>query len=419
MLNMFASTFLAAFGNFANVFASAQPFRHVIIDGFLERDQCAGLLEDFPAFEKRYALNELGDVGGKAVRMDMPKISPRYAELDCFLQSDAFLRQMEALTGIPELLYDPEYIGGGTHENVQGQGLDPHVDFNILPKNGWHRRLNIILYLNQEWEDGWGGCLELELDPWSGDSLNKITVLPLFNRCVVFETNEISWHGFTAIQLPEEKSKLTRKSIAIYLYTKTRAAEDTVAAHGTVYVPRGLPKIIQPGSTLDDQSYAILSQRFAQLRGQLKYLYKRELEYSAQLRNAEIALAEASAGAGVPLEGYARLQNATLGYWPDGWCAQVLHFEFQLTRAAKQLTLEIWVPNAIAEQCLHISMNSQSLGSVAASGGLVTRSLIDLKSKKDEIVVIELTANHAWQPAKSGQGDERQLAFKLIRAVLD
>ena len=260
---------------------SAKPFRHAVIDGFLAPEICKELLHDFPAFEKRYALNEMGEVGNKAVRMDMPDISERYAQLDRFIQSTEFLQRIEQLTGIPDLLYDPDYIGGGTHENVQGQDLSPHVDFNVLPKSGWHRRLNLIIYLNPEWELGWGGNLELEQDPWNGEDPNKITVLPLLNRCVVFETNEISWHGFTEIRLPEAKRHLTRKSIAIYLYTKTRPAEETVVSHGTIYVPRGLPSGVAAVEVIKETDFDELRRRFVQLRGQLKYLYKRELEYSA------------------------------------------------------------------------------------------------------------------------------------------
>ena len=75
-----------------------------------------------------------------------------YAELDALIQSGDWLALLTRITGIPGLLYDPYYLGGGTHENRSGQGLDPHVDFNYHPSERWHRRLNLIVYLNRAWD---------------------------------------------------------------------------------------------------------------------------------------------------------------------------------------------------------------------------------------------------------------------------
>ena len=234
MKNLFSNEFITDLARLQPLFVAAQPFPHIVIENFLEVELCARLLHDFPSFEKRYALNEMGQVGGKAVRMDMPSISPSFAELDAFLQTAEFLSAIARLTGIKDLLYDSDYIGGGTHENVQGQALDAHVDFNVLPKSGWHRRLNLILYLNPEWHSEWGGCLCLESDPWDAEHADKVEIVPKFNRCAIFETSEVSWHGFPAIELPDTNRGETRKSIAIYIVHPHPAsrADCTVAWHG-------------------------------------------------------------------------------------------------------------------------------------------------------------------------------------------
>jgi len=184
---------------YAGTFAAARPFRHVAIADFLDRALCERLLADFPAFEARHALNEMGEVGGKAVRMDVRDISEAYRELDRYLQTPEFLGFVSRVTGIPDLLYDPDYVGGGTHENRQGQGLDAHVDFNYHPRTKWHRRLNLIVYLNPRWEPAWGGELELHADPWQPAADDVVRIPPLFNLCAIFETTESSWHGFSEI----------------------------------------------------------------------------------------------------------------------------------------------------------------------------------------------------------------------------
>ncbi len=126
-----------------------------MIENFLDTALCHAILDDFPCFENRYALNEMGEVGGKAVRMDVRDVSNAYRELDRYLQTREFLDFVSTVTGIPDLLYDPDYIGGGAHENRDGQGLDQHVDFNFHPGMRWHRRLNLIVYLNPEWGESW------------------------------------------------------------------------------------------------------------------------------------------------------------------------------------------------------------------------------------------------------------------------
>jgi hypothetical protein len=211
---------LASSGTLASSFHTARPFHHIAIENFLDATIRRRLLEDFPRFEDRYALNEMGEVGGKAVRIDVREISDAYRELDRYLQTREFLEFVSALTGIPDLLYDADYIGGDTHENRDGQGLDQHVDFNFHPGTRWHRRLNLIVYLNPEWEMEWGGNLQLQADPWNGNTTGP-TIAPLFNRAVVFETTENSWHGFSNIHLPPNKKSLSRKSFAIYLYTRS------------------------------------------------------------------------------------------------------------------------------------------------------------------------------------------------------
>ena len=112
--------------------------------------------------------------------------------------------------------------GGGTHENLDGQELDPHIDFNYMEGYKVHRRANLLLYLNKDWQEEWGGQIELHSNPRDVEN-NEITAFNvIFNRAVIFETNEISWHGFPRVTLPANQSSRSRKCLSVYLYTKER-----------------------------------------------------------------------------------------------------------------------------------------------------------------------------------------------------
>jgi len=220
-------------------FIGAQPFRHVVIDPFLDPAFCEKLIAEFPVFDTERARNEMGGVGRKAVFPDLAKLSPAYAQFDGLMRDPAFLALVGRITSVPGLLYDPDYIGGGTHENLEGQELDTHVDFNYHPKTHTHRRLNLIVFLNPEWEEPWGGRLELLRDPWaSGDAVKMVT--PMANRCVIFETNEISFHGVVPVS---SGATVPRKSFATYYYTKEAPPHWTGISHSTIFKARPEEKV--------------------------------------------------------------------------------------------------------------------------------------------------------------------------------
>jgi hypothetical protein len=280
MLSLLHADVAGRAGEWQRQFGDAKPFGHVAIDNFLDTGFCDRLMGEFPAFDVRRAKNEMGEVGRKATVPEITAIGPAYREFDQLMRSDELLAWIGQVASIPQLVYDPDYVGGGTHENLDGQDLDIHVDFNFHPRRALHRRLNLIVFLNPEWKPEWGGCLELHQDPWNPENSIVTSVVPVANRAVLFETTETSWHGFTRIRLSDEKKGISRRSLAVYFYTRARPVRQTAPSHGTVYVPRALPGHLREGYELRAEDVQELRDLLTRRDGQIRFLYERELEMS-------------------------------------------------------------------------------------------------------------------------------------------
>jgi len=276
-------------------FQHRDPFRHVVIDDFFDAATCAQLLAEFPAFERGNARNEAGQLGNKSTVEQIRGLGPAYTALDDLIQTRGFLDLIGKITGIQNLLYDPWYFGGGTHENRHGQDLDAHVDFNRHPVERWHRRLNLIVYFNQEWDDAWGGALELHSDPRSASD-RILRIAPLLNRAVIFETTEWSWHGFRRIDLPADHQSRSRKSIALYFYTKERPAEELADTHSTIYVDAPLPEHFKAGRTLDAADVQQLRVLLARRDQHNQRLYRDVAHVTKQLEQAQALLDQGRVG---------------------------------------------------------------------------------------------------------------------------
>lgn len=273
----------------AQRFAPRDPFRHVVIDGFLQAGFAQRLLDAFPPFARGDARNEDGEIGGKSVVERIDRLGGPWPELDALARSPEFLALVGRITGIDALLYDPWYFGGGTHDNRHGQELDPHVDFNRHPVEGWHRRLNLIVYLNPGWQPQWGGALELHSDPRAPDD-RVLTVDPLHNRCVIFETTETSWHGFARIDQPPAQRAFGRRSVALYYYTRERPAGETAPTHSTIYVDRPLPQHLRAGHVLSEADVEALQVLLARRDQHNERLYREVIAAGAQIEAMRVAL---------------------------------------------------------------------------------------------------------------------------------
>jgi len=149
------------------------------------------------------------------------------------LNSQAFLSFLRELTGISGLISDPYFHGGGLHETCAGGHLGIHADFNIHREMKVERRLNLLIYLNEDWEPSFGGNLEL----WDqAMSARQLAVAPLLGRAVIFNTSLDSYHGHPdPLTCPPDRS---RRSIATYYYTSLADAAGHVPIRTTNFRPR-------------------------------------------------------------------------------------------------------------------------------------------------------------------------------------
>jgi hypothetical protein len=213
----------------------ATPFPNLCIDNFLSEEFAARLHDVLPTYEEARRMGrEFAAVNEKrkVQIVDSSKFPPPLKQLNEMLASRDFLDLMSYAFEIPNLLADDELVGGGVHETGPQGRLDVHVDFNYMSERALHRRLNLLLYLNKGWREDWGGRLEL----WDKDvKVCQHSFSPVFNRCIVFETSEISFHGVTAVTCPKNVS---RKSFAAYYYTREAPAHWTGVRHSTIFKAR-------------------------------------------------------------------------------------------------------------------------------------------------------------------------------------
>ncbi len=223
----------------------SRPFPHFKIDNFLNEDFANRVLAAFPSFEESLKVGRTFNAVNEYKKVqvtDSSLFAEPIAELNRELASPEFLGLLSEVFDIPNLLPDEQLEGGGIHQTGPRGHLDVHIDFNYIEARDLHRRLNILVYFNKEWKEEWGGNIEL----WNNDVTQLAhSFSPIFNRCVVFQTNEISFHGVTAVKCPPGMS---RKSFAAYYYTKEAPAQWDGKVHSTIFKAR--PDEIMKGQVL-------------------------------------------------------------------------------------------------------------------------------------------------------------------------
>ncbi len=211
-------------------YAAARPFAHIVLDDFITPDVAKDAHDRFPKPDSGEWIQYKHVNEKKLGKRDRASIPDIHLAIIDELNSRRFVEWLSELTGIERLIADHSLEGGGLHQIERGGFLNIHADFTAHQhQKNWARRVNVLLYLNDNWKEDYGGHLEL----WTRDmSKCDKKILPVLNRCVIFNTDFDSYHGHPhPLNTPEG---VTRKSIALYYFTEERA---TPKARATDYRP--------------------------------------------------------------------------------------------------------------------------------------------------------------------------------------
>lgn len=226
-------------------FKIAKPYSHVIIDDFFQLDFAETLYQEFPdkEWDKFMIYNNPLEI--KKAMDIVDEMPENIKNIFYQLNHSDFIEKIKTITDIPDLEYDPYLHGGGLHYHPPGGKLYLHLDYSIHPLSGKERRINIIIYMNKNWKFQEGGNLEL----WSAGLKECVKVVECgFNRAVIFQTFDESWHGLPQVITRKDG----RKSLAVYYVSEPRV--DATLRYKAQFAQR-------PGDVKDERIQKLLDIR--------------------------------------------------------------------------------------------------------------------------------------------------------------
>jgi len=217
------------------------PFKHLVIDNFFPDEIAESCLKNFPEVNSKgwqYTDDKDIEIKYRTTWKSEFDIPDGIIDAVRIMNSSVFLLAVSNVLGIPKIIPDPYFTGGGLNVTLQDGLLDVHVDGNYHDATGLNRRINALLYLNPKWQNDWGGEFGL-YDETGSECLKKIA--PLHNRLVIFDSHDKSFHGLPdPINFPQSDP---RRSIILYYYTKEERPKDQVIVsnpHSALWKKRNL-----------------------------------------------------------------------------------------------------------------------------------------------------------------------------------
>ena len=216
-------------------YRTAKPFPYIVIDNFLPEFLLQSCLNEIKKHDEWYTnqegwiepfeVNKFYYPNGNTDMMEFSRKLPITNMVTEYMNSEPFLKFLENLTGFEKLYRDPIMLGGGIHKIKKGGKLSVHIDYNEHPGRKWKRNLNLLLYLNENWNTEWEGNLEF----WDEDSFKKqIEVEPIFNRAVIFSIEDAPHGHPIPLNTPED---VYRYSLALYYFTD----EEVTNKHSVIF----------------------------------------------------------------------------------------------------------------------------------------------------------------------------------------
>ena len=202
------------------------PFYYQVIDNFLDIKRAKNISQEFPDYNSPAWFQYNNPLEIKSTCNNWYYFGSETYKTFAHLNSPEFIQKLQDITGIKTLYPDIGLHGGGLHIHGTGGKLNVHLDYSIHPKLKLQRKLNLIIYLTEDWNAEWGGNLEF----WSHNQAKNrpenrmVTIDNTFNRAVLFDTTQNSWHGFPEpLTCPENTY---RKSLAVYYLTEPPEGTD-------------------------------------------------------------------------------------------------------------------------------------------------------------------------------------------------
>jgi len=208
------------------------PFPHTALDNLFPRKLMEEITHEFPEDPNFQPASDCVEGGkcyrdknqlGKSELSSFTSYGPATQALFAYMKTPAFIKFLEELTGIHGIIADEQHMGSGLHQSIEGGLLGVHSDFNKHKVTGLHRRVNIFVFFNPDWEDSYEGHLEL----WPRDlSVCQARILPVLGRFAVFSSTDFSYHGHPhPLTCPPHRS---RRSLALYYYTQSRPSSECI-----------------------------------------------------------------------------------------------------------------------------------------------------------------------------------------------
>jgi Rps23 Pro-64 3,4-dihydroxylase Tpa1-like proline 4-hydroxylase len=387
-------------------FETATPVRQVVIDNFLNEDLAKRLTRAFPVqLDQSQRRDSLDNIQPAIPKVSLGKYGTDYAELDRLLSSQEFLDKVGKITGIQDLKSDPMQYGAGLHALSHGFGQDPHRDFNVHSATGYYCRLKLILFLNNKWNEHWGGTLDLHSNLWD----ENVSIIPVFNRFVIIETTENGWSSTSPVNLPDEKRQIEQESVTAYLYTKIQPADWIRLRLDREYTSPLLPANITVGRELNVRDMEIIHINLKRRDAYLQQSRKREFHAAQAVSGLQGKVTELAQIRKMPVLGFARVNSVVIPLYSDDWMGPELRFTVKLSRDITKIELIGWRLKEVA--ATSISMNA-GLENVTETVGGGAFSL-----KLETIFEAEITLDVRVIALETHPGsgvDKRALSAKIL-----